>query len=72
MLISPNVEYKILLLHHILQAAPPMISNLSVKRDYDSAFGKVADILKRYGIVKSARNCVCKSLTQFPKNNGRF
>jgi hypothetical protein len=26
------------------------------KRDYDSAFGKVADILKRYGIVENARN----------------
>lgn len=26
------------------------------KRDYDSAFGKIADILKRYGIVESARN----------------
>ena len=24
------------------------------KRDYDSAFGKVADILKRYGIVENA------------------
>jgi hypothetical protein len=26
------------------------------KRDYDSAFGKIADILKKYGIVESARN----------------
>ena len=26
------------------------------KRDYDSAFGKVADILKKYGIVENARN----------------
>jgi hypothetical protein len=26
------------------------------KRDYDSAFGKVADIIKRYGIVENARN----------------
>jgi hypothetical protein len=26
------------------------------KRDYDSAFGKIADILKRYGIVECARN----------------
>jgi hypothetical protein len=26
------------------------------KRDYDSAFGKIADILKRYGIDESARN----------------
>ncbi|MDP8941565.1 MAG: hypothetical protein M3M84_03360 [Thermoproteota archaeon] len=26
------------------------------KRDYDSAFEKVSDILKRYGIVESARN----------------
>ena len=28
----------------------------AIKRDYDSAFGKVADILKRYGIVENARN----------------
>ena len=26
------------------------------KRDYDSAFGKIADILKKYGIVENARN----------------
>ena len=26
------------------------------KRDYDSAFEKVADILKKYGIVENARN----------------
>ena len=26
------------------------------KWDFDSAFGRVADILKRYGIVESARN----------------
>lgn len=26
------------------------------KRDYDSAFGKIADTLKKYGIVESARN----------------
>lgn len=26
------------------------------KRDYDSTFGKIADILKRYGIDESARN----------------
>jgi hypothetical protein len=26
------------------------------KRDYDSAFGKVANIIKRHGIVENARN----------------
>lgn len=26
------------------------------KRDYDSTFGKIADILKRYGIDECARN----------------
>jgi hypothetical protein len=26
------------------------------KRNYDSTFGKIADILKRYGIVENARN----------------
>ena len=28
----------------------------SFKRNYDSAFGKVADILRRYGIVENPRN----------------
>ena len=28
----------------------------SFKRDYDTAFGKVANILRRYGIVENPRN----------------
>jgi hypothetical protein len=28
----------------------------SFKRNYDSAFGKIADILRRYGIVENPRN----------------
>jgi hypothetical protein len=28
----------------------------SFKRNYDAAFGKVADILRRYGIVENPRN----------------
>jgi len=28
----------------------------SFKRNYDSAFGKVADVLRRYGIVENPRN----------------
>jgi hypothetical protein len=28
----------------------------SFKRDYDTTFGKVADILRRYGIVENPRN----------------
>ena len=38
-----------LILHQTFELLP-------FKRDYDSAFEKVADILKRYGIVESARN----------------
>jgi hypothetical protein len=38
-----------LILHQTFELPP-------FKRDYDSAFEKVADILKRYGIVESARN----------------
>jgi hypothetical protein len=38
-----------LILHQTLELSP-------FKRDYDYAFGKVADILKRYGIVENARN----------------
>jgi hypothetical protein len=38
-----------LILHQTFELPP-------FKRDYDSAFGRVADILKRYGIVESARN----------------
>ena len=36
--------------------APADISIAAFKRDYDSAFGKIADILKKYGIVENARN----------------
>jgi hypothetical protein len=36
-------------LHQTFQLPP-------FKRDYDSAFGKIADILKKYGIVENARN----------------
>jgi hypothetical protein len=28
----------------------------SFKRDYDAAFGKIADILSRYGIIENPRN----------------
>jgi hypothetical protein len=28
----------------------------SFKRDYDTAFGKIADILSRYGIIENPRN----------------
>jgi hypothetical protein len=38
-----------LILHQTFELSP-------FKRDYDFAFGKVADILKRYGIVENARN----------------
>jgi hypothetical protein len=38
-----------LILHQTFELPP-------FKRDYDFAFGRVADILKRYGIVESARN----------------
>jgi hypothetical protein len=38
-----------LVLHQTFELPP-------FKRDYDSSFGKVSDILKRYGIVESARN----------------
>ena len=38
-----------LILHQTFELPP-------FKRDYDSAFEKVADILKIYGIVESARN----------------
>ena len=48
------------------------------KRDYDSAFGKVAEILKKYGIVENARNlrfrfilCMQSFLIQFLKINGK-
>jgi hypothetical protein len=38
-----------LVLHQTFELPP-------FKRDYDSSFMKVSDILKRYGIVESARN----------------
>ena len=38
-----------LVLHQTFELPP-------FKRDYDSSFGKVSDILKRYGIVENARN----------------
>jgi hypothetical protein len=38
-----------LILHQAFELPP-------FKRDYDYTFGKVVDILKRYGIVESARN----------------
>src|SRR5919204_242311 len=28
----------------------------SFKRDYDTAFGKIADIMRRYGIIENPRN----------------
>jgi hypothetical protein len=38
-----------LILHQTFELPP-------FKRDYDFAFGKVADIIERYGIVENARN----------------
>jgi hypothetical protein len=50
----------------------------SFKRDYDTAFGKIADILSRYGIIENPRNlrfrftlCMQEFLILFPKINGR-
>jgi superfamily II DNA/RNA helicase len=41
----------------------------SFKRDYDAAFGKIADILSRYGIIKNPRNLrfrfTCTTTTNF-------
>jgi hypothetical protein len=37
------------ILHQIFEIAP-------FKRDYDYAFGKIANILKRYGITENPRN----------------
>ena len=29
------------------------------KRNYDAAFGKIANILRRYGIIENPRNTLC-------------
>jgi hypothetical protein len=47
--IRSDLDTITLILHKTFELPP-------FKRDYDSAFEKVADILKRYGIVESARN----------------
>ena len=47
--IRSDLDTITLILHQTFELPP-------FKRDYDSAFEKVADILKRYGIVESARN----------------
>jgi hypothetical protein len=42
---------------------------ISFKRDYDAAFGKIADILSRYGIIENPRNLrfrfTCTTTTNF-------
>ena len=47
--IRSDLDTITLILHQTFELPP-------FKRDYDSAFEKVANILKRYGIVESARN----------------
>ena len=47
--IGHDLDTITLILHQTFELPP-------FKRDYDSAFGRVADILKRYGIAESARN----------------
>jgi hypothetical protein len=47
--IRSDLDTITLILHQTFELSP-------FKRDYNSAFEKVANILKRYGIVESARN----------------
>lgn len=47
--IKEDLDTITLILHQTFELPP-------FKRDYDSAFGKVADIIKRYGIDENARN----------------
>ena len=47
--IKEDLDTITLILHQTFELPP-------FKRDYDSAFGKVADIIKRYGIVENALN----------------
>jgi hypothetical protein len=47
--IRSDLDTITLILHQTFELPP-------FKRDYDSAFEKVADILKRYGIVQNAHN----------------
>ena len=47
--IKEDLETITSILHQTFELPP-------FKRDYDSTFGKVANILKRYGIVENARN----------------
>ena len=57
-----------LILHQTFELSP-------FKRDYDSAFGNVVDILKRYGVVENARNlrsrfilCMQEFFDSIPQN----
>jgi hypothetical protein len=69
--IRSDLDTITLILHQTFELPP-------FKRDYDSAFEKVADILKRYGIVESARNlrfrfilCMQEFFDSFLNNNGK-
>ena len=47
--IKEDLDAITLILHQTFELPP-------FKRDYDSAFGNVADIIKRYGIIENTRN----------------
>jgi hypothetical protein len=51
----------------------------SFKRNYDAAFGKIADILRRYGIVENPRNlrfrftlCMQEFFDSIPQNQWKL
>jgi len=47
--IHEDLDAVISILYQVFEITP-------FKRDYDTAFGKIADIIRRYGIIENHRN----------------
>ena len=47
--IHEDLDAVISILYQVFEITP-------FKRDYDTAFGKIADIIRRYGIIENPRN----------------
>jgi hypothetical protein len=64
--INLDMDYSIIYIYHLITIREDLDAITSIlyqafeipsfKRDYDTAFGKIANILSRYGIIENPRN----------------
>ena len=64
--VNLDMDYSIIYIYHLITIREDLDAITSIlyqafeipsfKRDYDTAFGKIADILSRYGIIENPRN----------------